>query len=989
MSRAVPLEIRLLPEDWDAEIVRVDGPQLVVGGPGTGKTEFLVRRAVHLIEGNVCPPDQMLLLSFSRRGVADIRHRIERRLDRTFGSVPAATFHSLAHRMIEAAAERRGTAMPKLLTGPEQAALVGELLAAEDPERWPQPFRGLLTSESLAGEVTDFILRCRERLIDADTLQDLAATRADWRALPDFLRAYDETLGRRGRLDYGTLLAEAVDVMDDSALGPDIAGHYRYLIVDEYQDTTEAQRALLQRLYASHRNLTVAADPYQSIYSFRGAELENVARFPTDFPDASGTQARRTVLTTSFRAPRAILEAAERITAGGELPGAAGPVVPAGGEGGVESYSFEQQTEEAEWIASEIQRHHLESGLPYAAMAVFVRSKKRFVPELSRSLERRGVPHDVPDSRLADQPAVRMILDTVIAATEPDPEATRALRRILLGPLFTTSMSKVRELERIRAGSGDPWPAILRDHLPETTVLTTFLEDPAWAVAMPASDGFWHVWSTLPQFGPLVNDAGRGDERSAWSSLAQVLAKLNERNPRATLNDYLDLTEQDDFEASPLLSYRQPTGDRLAITTLHQSKGLEFDIVFIADAVRGVLPDLRERESLLGARFLSPALSGDTSSYVRFRLQEEMRLAYTAMTRARRRVIFTATVTSGGEGPEGPSRFMAMADPDGGGRAPDRERPISPLDAESWLRRIVRDPEQGHARRVAAAKALARGTDWSMRPIAEFAGVAEPGPERGLVDDGHMLSPSQADSYETCPRRYALERRLHVGDETTIYAVFGSLIHDVLEDAETLATESGDPYATAEMAQAALEQRWDPAPFGGEPWATAWRRRAEDALTHLYARWPGKGPAVALEAPVELRRSGTLWRGRIDRLERRGNHTAVIDYKTTKNPPKIADTASSLQLGFYLLAAAADPELAAFGPPREAELWFPLKPLKDSITVRTFDPGLLDDVSARLDAAAEGIAGEDFTPRPNERCDRCRVRLVCPAWPQGREAFSG
>jgi superfamily I DNA/RNA helicase/RecB family exonuclease len=985
------METRLSPEDWGPAIADCEGPQLVVGGPGTGKTEFLVRRAAHLMNLRQAEAEGLLLLSFSRRGVADLKGRIERQLDRTFGSVPASTFHSLAHRMLETAASRdESRPLPRLLTGPEQVALVGELLRTEDPSAWPLTHRSLLRSESFAREVTDFLLRCRERLIDPETLAELAEQRADWRALPGFFNRYADALAQRNRLDYGTLLSRAVEALDAGEIGVDVVASYRYVLVDEYQDTTATQRALLQRLYTQHRNLTVAADPYQSIYSFRGAELENVARFPTDFPDRDGAPARRVVLTTSFRTPPAILEAAERVTAGGELPGAAGPVTPAPGDGAVESYVFEQQTEEAEWIAAEVQRLHLESGLPYRTMAVFVRSKRRFIPELSRALERRGVPHDVPDSRLADQPAVRMILDCVIAATEPEPEATRAVRRMLLGPLFTASVGSVRELEHRRAAAAPvPWHVTLGSEIEGGGPLADLLADPTWATERPAAHGFWTVWSTLPQFVSLVRDPTRGDERSAWASLGQVLGQLNERDPQATLADYLHLTEQEDFEASPLLSYRQPAGDRLAITTLHQSKGLEFDIVFIADAVRGVLPDLRARESLLGARFLSPALAGDAASYRRFRLQEEMRLAYTAMTRARRRVVWTATVTSGGEGPEGPSRFMGMADPGGGGRAPERQRPVSPLDAEAWLRRMLRDPAQGHARRLAAAVALGNAASWGMRPVAVYAGVAERGPDTGLVAAGHHLSPSQADRYEACPFRYALERRLHVGDEQTVYAVFGTLIHDVLEDAERVAGAAGDERSTLADAVAALDRRWDPAVFGGDPWATAWRRRAEQALAQLYALWPGKGPAVALEADVELHRNGTVWRGRIDRLEKRGDHTAVIDYKTSKNPMSVARAAASLQLGFYLLAVAADPDLAALGPPAEGELWYPLRTRSDSITVRTFDPSQLADVEARLDAVAAGIAAEDWQARPSEDCRRCRARTVCPAWPEGREAFSG
>ena len=152
-------------------------------------------------------------------------------------------------------------------------------------------------------------------------------------------------------------------------------------------------------------------------------------------------------------------------------------------------------------------------------------------------------------------------------------------------------------------------------HLEDGEGLAALFSETGWATNRPAVEGFWHIWETLPQFVSVVEHPQRQDERAAWSSLAQVLGRLYERDPHATLVDYVRLTEDEEFEARPLLSYRAPRQDRLTLTTLHQSKGLEFDTVFIADAVEGVFPDLRSRESLLGSRHLSPSLPTDPIDY--------------------------------------------------------------------------------------------------------------------------------------------------------------------------------------------------------------------------------------------------------------------------------------------------------------------------------------------------------------------------------------
>jgi superfamily I DNA/RNA helicase/RecB family exonuclease len=991
-------EIRVDPDSWDRVIAEVGGPQLVVAGPGAGKTEFLVRRALHLVTDLGVHPERILLLSFSRRGAADLRHRVVGGLGRSFTTIPASTFHSLAYRVIEAhGGGDGGPGTPAtLLTGPEQVALVGEMLADEDPGAWPVLYRPLLDTHTFANEVADFVLRCREQMIGPSELAERAADRPQWRALPAFLERYEEALDRRGRIDYGTLQTRAVELLADDRIGGEVAERYHYVLVDEYQDTTRAQARMLQHLYRPHRNLTVAGDPYQSIYSFRGTELANIAEFPESFPDAEEAPAARIVLTTSFRVPGEILDAAVRVTAGGLLPGAAGPVIPAPGRGSVEVFGFDQLTHEAEWIGGELQRMHLRDGIPFGRMAVLVRTKRRFLPELSRALERRGIPHDPPDARLADHPAVRQVLDCVRAAVAVGPDRDAALRRLMLGSLFGVSLSALRDIERERARSGRSWGSLVRERVPGGAAFADLLEDAGWATTAPAAEGFWHVWSTLPQFAAAVAAPGRRAERAAWSSLAQVLGRLGERDPKATLVAYLRWSEAEDFEATPLLGVGDDDEDSLTLTTLHQAKGLEFDVVVIADAREGVFPDLRLRESLLGSRYLSRS-DTDASGFARFRIQEEMRLAYTAMCRATTRVVWTCTTAGLEDGRGMPSRFLPLVAgvtsfAEGLPTPSGSSRPSTPMEAEAWLRRLVRDPAQPEPRRLAALSALAEPAGWKRREPIAFAGVPARGDDRGLVPADTSLSPTQADAYLTCPRLYAFRRRLNVDADGSVHLDFGSLIHHVLEEVEAAAMERGDPHATGTEALASLHRHFDPGRFGGGAWAEAWHRRAEEVLTHLYEAWPGSGRVAAVEHPVELDVDGTAWRGRVDRIEVADTATGplvrIVDYKTGRTPASVDEAATSVQLGFYLLAARGDPGLSNLGSVEAAEFWFPAARTK-AVAVRELDPERLGDVTALMSEAAAGITAEDWTPRPGHGCDRCPVRGVCTEWPEGREAYLG
>ena len=991
-------ERRLRPEDWPDALAATDGPQLVVAGPGAGKTEFLVRRIAHLVERRGVPGPAILALTFSRRAAADFGNRLHRAIADPVGGVGASTFHSLAYRLLERHAHDvpGGAPLPSILTGPEQVDLVSELLAAQPPGNWPLPFRRLLDSRTLAHEVTDFILRTREQMLGPSDLARLAAERRDWRALPGFVARYDAELERRGRIDYGTLMTGAIQVLGDRTEDEPDARPYRYVLVDEYQDTTKAQAALLAKLVGTERNLTVAADPYQSIYGFRGADLSNVRRFAADFAFLDGQPARRWVLATSFRTPAEILRAAERLTVGLDLPGAAGPVEAAPGPGRVEIRVFDQESAEAEWIAARAIRLNAEQEIPYHRMAVLVRTKRRLLKELSRALEQRSIPHDRPDMRLADHPATRIILDLARAARNSSgpPEGSGPVRRLLLGPLFNFSVGRLRSVERNRRLFDLEWPEAIRAHVEGGEHLAGLVGDRTWT-DRTAIDGFWHVWTRLPQLLPLVHDTERGEFRAAWASLAQTLARVAERDPGITLADYIRLVESDDFEASPLLSYRAPGEDRMVLTTLHQAKGLEFDVVFIADAVEGVLPDLTRHRSLLQVEHLDAFFSstGDPDGpdrASRRRLQEETRLLYTGMTRACRHVVLTATGAGLDEEHRGPSRFLeAIKEPGkamaGAEAAPDR--PVTPREAETWLRRILVDPGERDHRRLAAATVLANPTRPGMRSPDSYAAVRRDGAERGLIRGRRRLSPSDAVGYDRCPRRFALERLLGVGVTTSPYLTFGTLIHEVLEEVERRAAGE-DRRSTLDEALALLDSRIEQHDFGSDSLGSAWRRRAEELLEKLYAGWPDPpGNPVLLEHPVEVELGGATWRGRIDRIERKPDRTLrVVDYKTGSTLPTTEEARSSLQLGFYYLATKSDPQVAEHGPVTGAEFWFPLARTKQ-VGVRRFGPDQEAETRRRLEEIARLIHQEDWQPRPGKACGRCEVRLVCPAWAEGQEAY--
>ncbi|HET9259830.1 MAG TPA: ATP-dependent DNA helicase [Acidimicrobiia bacterium] len=974
-------QTRLEPAEWPEAVADITGRQVIVAGPGTGKTEFLVRRVGHILTSGAARPRQVVVVSFSRRATAKLRERIEKEVGETGVPVDVATFHSLALRLIEAAT---GGDRPIPLTTPEQVGLVRQILASENPDNWPVNYRGILTSQAFSDEVADFLLRCSERLLSPDDLATKARVRADWRGLPGLYARYLESLREQSRSDYGVLLSQAVDLLQTDA-GRDLISDFAYVLVDEFQDTSPAQAEMAELLARAEGNLTVAGDPYQSIFSFRGAEVRNIATFS----ERPGT--KRYVLAQSFRVPAPIMESALRVISSGDLPGAAGPVTPAGHPGSAESYVFDQETAEAEWIAREIEHMVRTRGVEPSRIAVVVRSKREFIAELSRALDRRSVPHDPPVSRLVDHPAVGVVQDVVTVALHGSVPvhtsvveslaADRAMRRLVLGPLIGVSVGLERQMTRER-NRGKTWLEVVNTYLPDHGGLAGLLSDPAWVRDIGAAEGFWTLWTSLDGISDIVSGSGREEWRRAWTAFGQMLNRQAERDPTVSLSGFFEMVDDDGFEATPLLSHRL-TDDRVILTTLHQVKGLEFDVVFIANAVEGVFPDLRRSRRMLRPELLSPERTTDPDAQHLFQVQEEMRLAYTAMTRARSRVIWTATDAGIDQGERRPSRFLLAAAGNstvGPPRDPERD-PLTIWEAEAALRRMVLDVATPAPRRLAAARVLGQADSKWWDPTA-FAGAVVPGPDHPVMPEEFRLSPSQADSYRRCPRRYLMERRLRLSDATSIYAHLGEITHEVLETAEAEVIGTGANHAEIARVVEILDKVWEEkANFGSPALNDAWKTKTLAMITHLYENWPGRGEPIAVELPVESEIGGVEWVGRVDRLERSSEGLRVVDYKTTTSVPTIEDSSVSIQLAFYAHAVAE-----AHGEVVASEMWYPRKPTK-SVTTRKLAMHRVGEVTEKMAGIATDIKAEKWEPRVSGDCKNCTFRRSCPAWPEGKGAF--
>ncbi|MFI6930507.1 ATP-dependent helicase [Streptomyces sp. NPDC050287] len=752
------------------------GPLLVLAGPGTGKTTTLVESvAARIARGG--DPARVLVLTFSRKAAVELRDRMALRIGAA--SAPqATTFHSFCYALVRAHQDTDLFVEPlRLLSGPEQDVAVRELLAGQpDLERlglahvrWPDELRACLTTRGFADEVRAVLARSRELGLGPGTLDAFArrSGRPDWRAAAAFLAEYLDVMDLQGVLDYAELVHRAVLLARRPEVAAQLAAQYDAVFVDEYQDTDPAQVRLLHALAGDGRTLVAFGDPDQSIYAFRGADVNGILEFPRDFPRADGRPAPVEVLRTSRRSGAALLAATRLLTQRMPLTRLPADKVRAHREltavrdgGRVEVYTYPTPGTELDNVADILRRAHLEDGVPWGEMAVLVRAGARTIPTVRRALTAAGVPLDIDgdDLPLRHEPAVAPLLTALRAvaaaeaartdeafgdpaAEEPEPDTcwldTETALTLLASPLAGMDAADLRRLGRAlrdeERAAGNPLPPpsdeLLARALAEPERLA--VHDPGYARGAQrlgallrkarerlagggtAEEALWDLWEGTPWPTRLERAARRGGaagrnadrDLDAVCALFATAARAEERTGGRGALNFLEEIDAEDI-AADTLTRRAVRPDAVRLMTAHRSKGLQWRLVVVAGVQEGLWPDLRRRGSLLEAdRIGRDGLAEPLTPGAL--LAEERRLFYVAATRARERLVVTAVKAPADDGDQ-PSRFLlelGVEPRDVTGR-PRRPLAVASLVAE--LRATTVDPRVSDTLREAAARRLAR-----------------------------------------------------------------------------------------------------------------------------------------------------------------------------------------------------------------------------------------------------------------------------------------
>ena len=655
VSRAAALQARareivhaLNPEQARA-VTTTDGPLLILAGAGSGKTRVLAHRIAYLIGVKDVAPWRILAVTFTNRAAAELRERIISLAGEGGRDVMAGTFHALCARVLRQEGEAIGIGRRFVIYDTDdQGSLMKQILREEDLP---------LTGEFRPSAVLGAISRAKNEMLDPETLVEHAANHRE-RTIARLARRYRERLRKANALDFDDLLLEAVRLFDEA---PEVLAKYqdrwRYLHVDEYQDTNRAQYLWVRALAARHHNLCVVGDDDQSIYSWRGADLRNILDFERDWPATAVVK-----LEQNYRSTQLILDAAHAVVSRNSARKE--KKLWTENAGGVRIQRFEayNEEEEAEWIARQVEgmAGGRASALTRRADEEDTRFRARDIAVMYRM---NAQSRAIEESFLRYGIRYQLVGGTRFYARREVKDALAYLR-ILRSDTDSVSFERIinvpargigeRTIEVLRAAAaldgGTSWGAIegavrgelegiasrTRNALLEFALVVRRIRARVGVLALP--ELLDEALEASGYRAMLADGSEDGEER--WANLLELRAvttRYDDLAPDDALDRLLEETalvaDQDSYEGD---------ADAVTLITLHAAKGLEFPVVFIAGLEEGLFPHSR-------------ALDDEKE------LEEERRLAYVGITRAKRRLYLSHAwrrATWGMGQASVPSRFL-------------------------------------------------------------------------------------------------------------------------------------------------------------------------------------------------------------------------------------------------------------------------------------------------------------------------------------------
>jgi DNA helicase-2/ATP-dependent DNA helicase PcrA len=594
-----------LNEQQKQAVQHLEGPLLILAGAGSGKTRVLTERIVHLVESNACKPYEILAVTFTNKAANEMRMRVEKGIGIKSREIWISTFHSACVKILRRHGENIGLSPQFVIyDDSDQLGIVKRIL------------RELNISEKLVSPrgALEKISRSKDSNIESKDYPD-----GDFYGSKIALvyRAYETELKKNGAVDFGDLIMLTVKLFKTVPAALDYYGKkFRYIMVDEYQDTNHSQYELVKLLAAGHKNIGVVGDPDQSIYAWRGADISNILEFERDFEGA-----RVIKLEQNYRSTKNILAASDAVIANNtnRKP----KQLWSEGEYGDKIHVVEtsDEREEAKHAVQEIKKLEGE-GIKLNDIAIFYRTNAQSRP-FEDELRRQGIPYVIfGGMKFYNRAEIKDCIAYLRLVANPSDNIS--LRRIINTPHRLIGKTTVAKLDEYSAKSGLSIYEFIRARVHESDfnskmkqklfLFTELIKQLHSLASVPLSELVTEVISRTKYVEALANE--KTDEAvERISNVDELISAVSEAcklSPEMTLSDFLDqvalVSDIDKYDESRTA---------LPLMTLHLAKGLEFSNVFIVGLEEGMLPHIRAVDK--------PD-----------ELEEERRLFYVGMTRAKK-----------------------------------------------------------------------------------------------------------------------------------------------------------------------------------------------------------------------------------------------------------------------------------------------------------------------------------------------------------------
>jgi DNA helicase-2/ATP-dependent DNA helicase PcrA len=998
----VDLLADLNPNQLEA-VTTTQGPLLILAGAGTGKTAVLTRRIAYLVQEKQVAPESILALTFTEKAAGEMKSRVREFLQRSVEGMQVSTFHSFCRRILtEDGSKIDLPAEFHQLDDVDQWVVLRRLL----PNLQLDYFLELSDPARVIADFRVFINRAKDELISpADYLayaerkkgefeaqhglrydfvspflkeEKFRTTRptfaSDWTQsqwldfkeiglelkkmleIGEIYKRYQEELDRTKKVDFGDLIVKSYQLLkQDEPLRKKYQDRYRYILVDEFQDTNIAQLELLRILAQDHRNICVVGDDDQAIYRFRGASFASFVDFRNAYPDAKVIK-----LTQNYRSTKAILSAAGELIAknvGARYESEKNLWTSREPGERVSVLVSPEFTDEARAVCDAIQsdiERLSEEKQDYSRYAVLYRAHMHR-ELLVRELERRNVPHFVvsPEGILSTEEIeelvayLRVIRNIKIGATSESTSLIRVLSdprwglsQADLTAIFSSFSEQTTMYDLIR--TPEPIAGLSREVSERLQGLVMLLDD---LVAVLDGKSVLEVVQevvSLSRFNITDLEKAQTPESQVTVILVSEFlrfvgekSQIEENKTFLTFMEYLDYYTEGGGTIEP--QALQPLREENAVQcmTVHAAKGLEFDSVFVIGLTNNRFPTRKRAEAVSFPRELVKGVVPEGDLH----LQEERRLFYVAMTRAKNNLAL-----SGIDKKRNPkSRFIDEVGP-----------------REAWYldyRTVEHIPMPVEA--LEEAEELPPGPQklqYTLFPI----------PER------LRLSFSQIETYQTCGLKYKFRYVYRIPTAPKGYYVYGSVQHQVLEEFFSRIKKGEE--VSSETLRLLYEKHWRDEGYPDTMQQREYKKRGYEELAEFYERNKDMLQVpLALEENFSFEVGRHVVTGRIDRVDPLdGDKLEVIDYKTGKpKDQKNADT--NLQLSIYAIAARErfkkDPALLSF---------YYLTSNEKVSSQRTDKE--LDETREEILKVADSILKREFQATKGFHCDWCDYKPICPEW---------